>query len=96
MVLGCLLPCLLKECAVPVYRSGRWALFLLFPPFPMSVLFSPHMGDFIADSHATVCYYAVFFSQERNMHKGGIGGQLGCQAGYQVQGKNSKLKKLQF
>jgi len=39
MVLACLYPCLLKECAVSVYRSGRWALFLLFPPFPMSSYF---------------------------------------------------------
>jgi len=54
------------------------------------------MGDFIADSHATVCCYAVFFSQEQHMHKGGLGSQLGYQARYQVQGKNTKLKKLQF
>lgn len=60
-------------------QNGSWALFLLFPPFPLSLLFSPHMGDFIADCHATVCCYAVFFSQGWHMHKGGLGGQLGCQ-----------------
>jgi hypothetical protein len=78
MVLACLFTYLLKECAFPVYKSGSWALFLLFPPFPVAVLFSPHVGDFIADCHATVCHYAVFFSQGWNMHKSGLGGPVGC------------------
>jgi len=58
----------------------KWQLGpFLFPPFPMFVLFSPHMGDFIAVSHGTVCCYDVFFSQGWHMHKDGLGGQLGCQ-----------------
>ena len=52
---------------------------LTFSSLSYVFLFSPHMGDFIADSHTTVCCYAVFFFRGQHMHEGGLGGQFVCQ-----------------
>jgi hypothetical protein len=79
----------------------KWQMGPLLTFFSLSYvcLFFPSYGWFIGDSHATVCCYAVFFSQGSHMHKGGLGGQLGCQVkwGTRFKVKNTKLKKyLQF